>query len=43
MQDMGDDVGEVGPNKEYEKVINLEVAKYLDNILKQKRLQGIFD
>ena len=32
----GDDVGAVGPNKEYEKVINLEVAKYLDNILKQR-------
>jgi N-acetylmuramoyl-L-alanine amidase len=32
----GDDVGAVGPNKEYEKVINLEVTRYLDNILKQR-------
>ena len=32
----GDDVGAVGPNKEYEKVINLEVTRYLENILKQR-------
>ncbi len=32
----GDDVGAVGPNKRYEKVINLEVSKYLYNILKQR-------
>ncbi|WP_207761787.1 N-acetylmuramoyl-L-alanine amidase family protein [Aliarcobacter cryaerophilus] len=32
----GDDVGAVGPNKQYEKVINLEVARYLENILKQR-------
>lgn len=32
----GDDVGAVGPNKEYEKVINLNVAKYLYAILKQR-------
>lgn len=32
----GDDVGAVGPNKRYEKVINLEVTKYLYNILTQR-------
>lgn len=32
----GDDVGAVGPNKRYEKVINLNVAKYLETILKQR-------
>ncbi|QKF73726.1 N-acetylmuramoyl-L-alanine amidase [Aliarcobacter faecis] len=32
----GSDVGAVGPNKRYEKVINLEVAKYLYGILKQR-------
>ena len=32
----GEDVGAVGPNKEYEKVINLNVAKYLYTILKQR-------
>ncbi|MFW2525900.1 N-acetylmuramoyl-L-alanine amidase family protein [Aliarcobacter butzleri] len=32
----GDDVGAVGPNKRYEKVINLNVAKYLESILKQR-------
>ena len=32
----GDDVGAVGPNKRYEKVINLEVTKYLYSILKQR-------
>lgn len=31
-----EDVGAVGPNKEYEKVINLNVAKYLYAILKQR-------
>ncbi|MFX4236603.1 N-acetylmuramoyl-L-alanine amidase, partial [Aliarcobacter butzleri] len=31
----GDDDGAVGPNKRYEKVINLNVAKYLETILKQ--------
>lgn len=32
----GDDVGAVGPNKRYEKVINLNVTKYLAAILKQR-------
>ena len=32
----GDDVGAVGPNKQYEKIINLEVTRYLENILKQR-------
>ncbi|RBQ29610.1 N-acetylmuramoyl-L-alanine amidase family protein [Aliarcobacter vitoriensis] len=32
----GDDVGAVGPNKRYEKIVNLEVTKYLENILKQR-------
>ncbi|WP_228286336.1 N-acetylmuramoyl-L-alanine amidase family protein [Arcobacter vandammei] len=32
----GSDVGAVGPNKRYEKVINLEVTKYLYSILKQR-------
>lgn len=32
----GDDVGAVGPNKRYEKVINLNVTKYLATILKQR-------
>lgn len=32
----GDDVGAVGPNKRYEKVINLNVTKYLYSILKQR-------
>lgn len=32
----GDDVGAVGSNKKYEKVINLEVAKYLASVLKQR-------
>lgn len=32
----GSDAGAVGPNKRYEKVINLAVAKYLENILKQR-------
>ncbi|MGE0050005.1 MAG: N-acetylmuramoyl-L-alanine amidase [Arcobacter sp.] len=32
----GDDVGAVGPNKKYEKVINLNVSKYLYTILKQR-------
>lgn len=32
----GDDVGAVGPNKRYEKVVNLEVTKYLEAILKQR-------
>ncbi|TLS72165.1 N-acetylmuramoyl-L-alanine amidase [Aliarcobacter thereius] len=32
----GDDVGAVGPNKRYEKVINLAVSKYLEKILKQR-------
>jgi N-acetylmuramoyl-L-alanine amidase len=32
----GDDVGAVGPNKRYEKVVNLEVTKYLYKILKQR-------
>ena len=31
-----EDVGAVGPNKEYEKVINLNVARYLYAILKQR-------
>ena len=31
-----DDVGAVGPNKRYEKVINLNVTKYLGAILKQR-------
>ena len=31
-----DDVGAVGPNKRYEKVVNLNVAKYLYSILKQR-------
>ena len=31
-----DDVGAVGPNKRYEKVINLNVSKNLYNILKQR-------
>lgn len=31
-----DDVGAVGPRKEYEKVVNLNVAKYLASILKQR-------
>lgn len=32
----GDDVGAVGPEKRYEKVINLNVTKYLASILKQR-------
>ena len=32
----GDDVGAVGANKRYEKVINLDVTKYLAAILKQR-------
>ncbi|WP_418186860.1 N-acetylmuramoyl-L-alanine amidase family protein [Aliarcobacter lanthieri] len=32
----GDDVGAVGPNKRYEKVVNLAVTKYLEAILKQR-------
>lgn len=32
----GDDVGAIGPNKRYEKVVNLKVAQYLENILKQR-------
>jgi len=32
----GDDVGAVGANKRYEKVINLNVTKYLATILKQR-------
>lgn len=32
----GDDVGAVGANKRYEKVVNLEVARYLESLLKQK-------
>ena len=32
----GDDVGAVGPNKRYEKEINLNVSKYLYSILKQR-------
>ncbi|CAM3803799.1 N-acetylmuramoyl-L-alanine amidase family protein [Arcobacter cloacae] len=32
----GDDVGAVGPNKRYEKVVNLNVSKYLASILKQR-------
>lgn len=32
----GEDVGAVGPNKRYEKVINLNIAKYLASILKQR-------
>lgn len=32
----GDDVGAVGPDKRYEKVINLNVTKYLASILKQR-------
>ena len=32
----GDDVGAVGPNRRYEKVINLNVSKYLYSILKQR-------
>ena len=32
----GDDVGAVGPNRRYEKVINLNVTKYLAAILKQR-------
>jgi len=32
----GDDVGAVGPNKRYEKIINLNVSKYLYSILKQR-------
>ena len=32
----GDDVGAVGTNKKYEKVINLNVTKYLAAILKQR-------
>lgn len=32
----GDDVGAIGPNKRYEKVINLNVTKYLEAILKQR-------
>jgi len=31
-----DDVGAVGPNKRYEKVVNLNVSKYLASILKQR-------
>ena len=31
-----DDVGAVGPRKEYEKVVNLNVSKYLYSILKQR-------
>ena len=31
-----DDVGAVGPNKRYEKVVNLNVSKYLATILKQR-------
>ena len=32
----GSDVGAVGPNKRYEKVVNLNVTKYLAAILKQR-------
>ncbi|OCL84893.1 N-acetylmuramoyl-L-alanine amidase AmiA precursor [Arcobacter porcinus] len=32
----GDDVGAVGPNKRYEKVINLAVSKHLEKVLKQR-------
>lgn len=32
----GNDVGAVGPNRRYEKVINLNVTKYLYSILKQR-------
>ncbi len=32
----GDDVGAVGPNKRYEKVVNLNVTKYLASLLKQR-------
>jgi len=32
----GDDFGAIGPKKRYEKVINLAVTKYLENILKQR-------
>ena len=32
----GDDVGAVGPNKRYEKVVNLAVTRYLETILKQR-------
>ena len=32
----GKDPGAVGPNKKYEKVVTLKVAKYLYNILKQR-------
>lgn len=32
----GDDVGAIGPDKRYEKVINFEVTKYLYSILKQR-------
>ena len=31
-----DDVGAVGPNKRYEKVVNLNVTKYLATLLKQR-------
>ena len=32
----GDDVGAVGPNKRYEKVVNFNVTKYLASLLKQR-------
>lgn len=32
----GDDVGAVGPNKEYEKTVNIKVSQYLYSILKQR-------
>lgn len=32
----GSDVGAVGPNKRYEKVVNLAVTKYLEAVLKQR-------
>lgn len=32
----GEDAGAVGPNKRYEKVVNLNVTKYLASILKQR-------
>ncbi len=37
-----DDVGAVGPNKRYEKVINLNVAKYLYSILKQRGYTKVY-
>lgn len=32
----GEDAGAVGPNKRYEKVVNLAVTKYLEAVLKQR-------